>query len=492
MIDAATANDDATMLSIDATVPAVDASVPHADAATAHVDAAVRVVDASVTHADAAAVHIDATSSAADAQLAIDSALAIVDARATPDAAVLPDAGSGAVAVTVYDNQHAAAVGASVIFEDLDGTLTTVTTDEAGTASAAVQAGGAVTVIQDEGYHQIDSILGVEPGDALTFGTAPDTSPSRNTVAISVTPPEFDTLLYQLTVNSTCGIGQNFGAGTTFPALMSVYDDCAGELVFTLSYADATIGTAGDNFEYFEVPAQLYAEGDQVAPDGPWLVAPATTVRFDSVPDGAVLQYLYVAAIVTATNAAAANDVFAVALPVEATLVASGHLPPVGDATFMQTSFFDGDNGTQTIQSTSTTLFSQPIDSTTLLLPWIDDFASYDSSTRVLSWSQTDGASVDGDFFLMVYNATDDNEVVWNILAPPSAGLLHVPHLPASLSALEPPTFADTDASAIALPFATQPSTPYSIVRGVPNVTQQSLPAPGFVGTYVLSQVNVQ
>jgi hypothetical protein len=124
-----------------------------------------------------------------------------------------PDAGADAVprgtvtvSVQATSLDPTPVAGAKVVFDDVDGTQTEVTTDANGKAEAPVARGASVTAVYELSgdAHVLASVLDVAPGDALTIARVsdPDTKTSTGTFTVTV-PPMTNAVGYR--VYGPCG-----------------------------------------------------------------------------------------------------------------------------------------------------------------------------------------------------------------------------------------------------------------------------------------------
>src|SRR5207253_1468639 len=86
----------------------------------------------------------------------------------------------GIVTVTVLSTtlERTPVVGAPVVFDDVDGTVTEIATDASGKAHADVARGASVTAVYvlSTTAQELQTVLNVAPGDDLTI--APNTTSS--------------------------------------------------------------------------------------------------------------------------------------------------------------------------------------------------------------------------------------------------------------------------------------------------------------------------
>lgn len=136
------------------------------------------------------------------------------------------DAGeaTGPVTVTVYLGESTAGPDVPVVFSHADGSVAEVVrTGADGKATASLEAGGAVTWV-DESYiaPRLQTVLDVEPGDEIELGFKAPPRTFLGTLAVRV-PPIAGAIWYE--ARTPCG-GQMMGS---LPIRIDVFSDCAVE-----------------------------------------------------------------------------------------------------------------------------------------------------------------------------------------------------------------------------------------------------------------------
>ena len=409
------------------------------------------VLDASGPN-DARATNTDSSAAPQDAN--VDAvADALLDAAIPPDA--LP---RGLVTVVIYDDNGDPAAQNAVIFQDTDGTITETTTDITGTSAVTVNQGATVTVIQNDRGTLLQSIEGVAPNDVLTFGQPSDTGGGAFDLTLEV--PDGGEGQVETEYGSACGISTVFGG---FETSVGITVPFACSSVALLSDTRASIDGVLDYLLYVESNVQtITADADLTIP-GPWLNAPLTSLSIDNVPSPAIVTKFDESAW------SGNSSITGISLPTPSTYQAqiplSHHLPPFGDSVQVITEFTDGASGNQLFTEVANSPITE-IDASSVLLPWIDDYATYDAVSRNVQWSSTGSGNADIYFVVASYMDGNGDSVTWTVLAPGSAtSSIEMPVLPVSQSVYEPGSAQSSDAEFVAQLIAGAPSLDYASIR---------------------------
>jgi hypothetical protein len=351
-------------------------------------------------------------------------------ARVPPDA--LP---RGTVEVTVFEEFEGVPLeGATVVFLEPDGSLANrVLTDALGRASAELTSGGSVTAISFDVSTRLVTIVGVEAGDHLVIGHAPEPDPTETaTLQVSFTP----TAHRQHVLRTTCGTSPNAtGSVISMPMRVSC-DRTPRDLVLQAS------GTPGVAPQY----AILRAESATTlaVPPTAWQAGSDGRATVRRVPSE-VMQ-LNVGRLVRSGG----RRVYASFSPVMPTAgddltVAIPNALEVGEDMIVTTELFAGTvPGTpkQTIRERRDRAETFVVDASAHLLPWVSGL-DLDLGTRTLTWTQEGPGAGDVDAVIteIAYGRTVDNAPQyyrWRVIAPTATGSVVYPDLPPALDNVEP------------------------------------------------------
>jgi hypothetical protein len=208
--------------------------------------------------------------------------------RHTPDAAphdgpVTPDAPVDAIAgtpVTISTSVNGAPVpGVHIYFQNADSSVVLATvTDASGVASAVMDAGGYVTAVQPYmqpafggvPYDEVDTFVGVKPGDQLHLGVGQ----SFTSITVTVTA-NFDPAATTMYVFSPCGTAQLMGAAVSLVPASATFtlDNCGATTDFLL------VGVDGNGYPLDTAYAPNVAITDQAQIDLTGLTYAAAPTR---------------------------------------------------------------------------------------------------------------------------------------------------------------------------------------------------------------------
>ena len=441
----------------------------------------------------------------ADARLTADASNATdakdIDATVVvpPDATVLQP-----VKVTVFDiDTGLPSTSAVVFFEDPDGTLTTQTTDITGATTATIAANGSVTTFQPgtNNFHLVGgggsgifegtfrTVEGVQPGDTITFAPPVRNNYQPGNVTISATFPAFTPTTsdgIQFDVASSCGGG--WGTGTTGNSVTAFLSGFPADCVSTQLVAAVADQVTQDFLAYQTLSDTSVANGQSVSFDS-WLAPPTTVLTFSNLASPTVMENFNLTEIANGFPLLQIGEL--APAPVDSAIQITHHLPPAGTSYCDFAGFDDGANGSQRLTMASPDPITS-IDVGNSLAPWIDDYAAYDATTRLVTWTQSESGSADGAAIQADYRDAAGNEVVWNITADATSTSIALPHLPASLMAFDAPSELASDSAFAVTLFRNFPSAPYESIRAYPFVdANTALVSPWSSGSMMISSTGL-
>lgn len=286
------------------------------------------------------------------------------DAAVTSDGAVdgIDAVPAEPVTVTVNSRSDLGVVvpGAPVVFIDPDQTVTYAHTDAAGVAQAIVKPGASVTVIYDQDEVDYRTVLDVQPGDQLVFGTGTVVSIAPTTVTFTAYPDASATYLFQ------CSCGARPVTPGTTPLS---YQLCIGPIANTDAYVIASVNNA--------VVATAAVHG--VSLDQPivvpnvWTPATALAVSYASAP-GRLTTTFQDAPEYFSTHADLETSPYAATLKV----------PADGTKQFMRTDFEVGSNPESIWEALLPGASTYHLDLSNHLLPAIGG-VTYDQASRTVA-----------------------------------------------------------------------------------------------------------
>jgi len=347
----------------------------------------------------------------------------------------------GTVDVAVYDNTTptpTAIVGATVAFEDPDGTIATAMTDENGAASGEVADQGSVWI--QIGVTSLVAYTDVHPPASLVGGAPPPaTHATIATMAVTGTPPASDGFV----VYSSCG---------TATATGIAFDDrCSQPITRLLAVAFTTHDPDPIYTSYAYFPNQQIHDGGTIAiADTSWQPPDEVTVQLTRLEGGTAA---------TTTLPRLAND-FGASQPATASndgTTITGAIPLVGDHVRLFIPLQRGSDFEQ-IYVVEPTTSAPLVDFYTVGAPWIDE---PDASG---SFSLDDGGGfLVSDLAVTTYAWTADHlPVQLEMIGPPvtQTGTVAPPQLPAPWAYLQPNTVTPIDehVRAIRIDSTTEPA----------------------------------
>jgi hypothetical protein len=305
----------------------------------------------------------------------------IADADVPDVDAALPDAVSrGTVAVTVFDDDDGMPqAGVTVVFLEPDGSLgDRVLTDDLGQASAELTSGGSVTAVRLSSSTSMVTIVGVEAGDNLVIGSAPD----PDTTQTAILQVGFTRTAHtNHVVHTTCGTSPSAGAASFLEMPMLRHCDRTPRDVVM----QAT-GAAGTATQYAVVKDVV---GSAITvPANAWIGGPSAVATLSAVPPE-VKQVNVGRMLRTGGRRVFAS--FSTVAPTDGQSRVDVTIPnalDVGDDMIVTTELFAGTvPGTpkQTIRERRDLRTDFGVDVAADLLPWVSARSSPSSRTRVSS-----------------------------------------------------------------------------------------------------------
>jgi hypothetical protein len=321
------------------------------------------------------------------------------------------DAGFGVVEVLVlgrFENSGVPIEGAPVLFHDAGGALIArAESDAEGRASAEVQGGGMVTVI-DRDERVLTTVLGAQPGDQLVVGArvGPATAAGNATVNVPAGGTAYS-------VRGPCVTG----SGSTTAIAAYVLDSCPGAApVLALRNPSAP-----DAFLY--APDVTIGDGDTVDLPGSWQTIGSIDLDLGGFADGDV-------ATVTAWLLVDGQKIAPIAASNTPTAVP--YPTGIGDGTLLEATASNLTAGTfhRIVDHPGTAVTAWAVEAADLL-PAPDLVAATGSGA---TWD-AGGEGHDG---TMVAIATmgekGSSGPTWFVIAPPDAGEVDLPALPSDLA----------------------------------------------------------
>jgi hypothetical protein len=339
-----------------------------------------------------------------------------------------PDAAGPAVELTVVRSSGEPVQGLRVLFHAADATLVAdVRTDAAGHASATIDTGGSVSLVDAPpllGDREIRFVGGLTAGEQLTLALAPPRYPVANTSSFDVIIPA-DTAggVESYRVTSRCNYTGVVPQSTAATYTIRVNQACAGNNDILVE----SLGSAYKVLRSFYRPAVAVTNGG--------------TIDFSTATYEALQQISF-----AITN---------VGVPVYLErFTANGTLLFTDNHTYVQTS----SGWTMTFEFPSAPVARELVWAGTLdgrkaqwgpadlsrsvdgAFPRLTQIASptYDGATRTLSWSEgTKGLDPQGMITKFVYSGST-SLLVWHVFVPYGYTTFRFPQLPADLAELEP------------------------------------------------------
>ena len=308
------------------------------------------------------------------------------------------------------------------------------TTPADGTASADLPPGGTAVVVwpQSNGVH-IDAILGVEPGDQLVMGhrANPGGVPIGRVTANLSTTPGAEAYGVSGGCNNSGFRGPD--GGQVSVDLTFYGGDCDPD---TYDYLAVATGPDHRPLASAELLDQPLVNGQALPDFSDWTPAGSFTARYTGVPAGAVLGA--VTAMPTMDGLLFGDGYDADFVPDGMTQV-SFPLPDFGDGLYVQTQVSLPTTRTtfpMTVYTRSAAGFDYSLELGALLLPSVTP--PLVPGSHCVQWYQEGSGTPDGEVVLMhPVPARDQNQVAWEILAPPGTTRIVLPHLPDDLAADE-------------------------------------------------------
>jgi hypothetical protein len=362
----------------------------------------------------------------------------IADAELPDVVDALPDAVSrGTVAVTVFDEADGMPeAGVTVVFLEPDGSLgDRVLTDDLGQAAAELTSGGSVTAVRLSTSTSMVTIMGVEAGDNLVIGSAPDPDTTQTAILqVGFTRTTHTSHV----VHTTCGTSPSAGAASFLEVPMLRHCDRTPRDVVMQATGAASTATQ------YAVVKDVVGSAITV-PANAWIDGPSAVATLSAVPPE-VKQVNVGRMLRTGGRRVFAS--FSAVAPTEGRSRVDVTIPnalDVGDDMIVTTELFAGTvPGTpkQTIRERRDLRTDFGVDVAADLLPWVSA-PRLDVPARTLTWIQEGSGDIDAliaDFSYSRGVDADRQFFRWRVIAPTSTGALTLPNLPAALGDIGPTT----------------------------------------------------
>jgi hypothetical protein len=364
-----------------------------------------------------------------DAHPTVDSPTAI-DAPSAIDAPPAIDATTvGTGKVTVVDAQGAGTPAAfiPVVFIDPDGSLVAnVMTDISGKAQADVLPGASVSAVwlTSPGQYRIQTVLAVKPGDDLVLGSVLPDSTAAGTFTVTFGPVAGASFYY---VYGPCG--NVLTSGTS--AMLNMTNDCKQSPMEIQVHATDPTGAGIGYIDHLGIP---FMPGGNVSLGSPSMPYQTLNAQYSNVPS----------AVMSVNLVRAAPDGFG--------YMSNGSGVPMGGMLSLNTqgpwtstaqaqSIFTNASGSrqevkEVIAGNATTY---SLDAGGKLLAWVS-MPTLDPTTGIIS-VPVDATGTSGDapdlFVLHQLFGRAGTDIDWTIFGP-SPSDVTLPHLPASVGAVNP------------------------------------------------------
>ena len=412
-----------------------------------------------------------------------DAATASIDAVTAVDAQHFDAGPPGSLDIVVLDPFAGGPVsGTVVVVEQPDSAPIELTTDSSGHAATTINETATVTaLVSSQSGPWFRSVLGVERGDTITVGS--NATPGRTTFTFKMDVPAPDTSSVTSVEFAAGGCGSFEDVGPTpTTETVTVHQPCDIDQV-VVSGLDASFHVV----EYLEQANPTVSAGATVTLTAPWIAATSNPISFTDIPSTDSLGYGYVT-LYDQNSGFISSTIDGFFLPGNhpSSIDTTVHLPKLSNDVQSVTTWADGQGGNQDIQIRGDHLVS-PIDVGAHLVPWLDDFTTYDATTRTVSWTEQGPGSVDG--IMVAAFATDSNgsaSFTWEVMAPPGTTSITMPHLPAAYTSIDPASTTATKHNFATSYVANFPSVPYATVRANPIYNSTDIYGPwlGAINTF--------
>ena len=397
----------------------------------------------------------------------------MVDALVIPpdapvDAVRVIDADPSLVTMTVYDLQSGTPVnGAFVHFESADGsTKIEKVTGADGVASAdlGTTGGGTVTAAEPGAVtalgtsYVLGTILDVQPGDNLTFGT-PEPASTSISFTVNITP--FDQVS-PMTVISRCGTA-NVAAGATTATITGTCSASPFGIIAVIRDDNQQI------LQWTSLPAEIPMTGSTYTLPTTWTAASTETFNLAGLPpDADTVNVQYNA---FSEDVMLDQEQAQVALAGDGTGSAALPYAPLSGREFTEIQLLD--TATSAAQLWIQVQFgaTETHDFSVQELPWITDIAM-DTTARSLSWTEgaIEGSStrnVEARVLSTNYSIMNNDvatSMQWTVTSPPGTPVFAWPSIPMPLAALDVSSSAMLTSASVNL-LGTSAESPYAVLH---------------------------
>ena len=377
----------------------------------------------------------------------------IIPPDANVDAVPVLDADLSLVTMTVYDVVTGAPVnGAFVHFESADGaTKIEKVTGADGVASADIGAGGTVTAAEPGApaalgtAYVLGTILNVQPGDNLTFGTP---QPASTAISFTVNITPFDQVS-PMQIITRCGTA-NLAAGAT---TATISGPCSASPLGIIGVVRDGNGALA---QWTSLPAELPTNGATFTLPSTWTAASDETFNLAGVPPDA--DSVGVAYFAFSQDVLLDQENSQATIAGDATGAAVLPYAPLSGREFTEIDLTS--SATAGLQSWIQAQFGSTVshDFSVQALPWITG-VTMDGTGRSLSWIEgaIEGSStrnIEARVLFTTYSIVDGNNstaMQWTVTAPPGSANLSWPTIPQPLAALDLGTTALVGTSSVTL-----------------------------------------
>jgi hypothetical protein len=353
-----------------------------------------------------------------------------IDSR-TVDAA--PDAPVAGIVKAVSIRFGQILPGATVIFQNADGTtISTKTTDANGEATETMLPGGTVNIVLEPQLakrktaafggptNEVVSFIGVKPGDVLRSG---DLFVDTSLVSHQVNLPTVVGLA-RVEINTSCG--QTFLANEP-PFMINLETGCttANMLVVMRDANNAPLGS------FYKANVTIPATG-AIDLSAETLVANTTyNVSVTNVPTDVSTMNVYIARSAGRIEAATDSSYFQ---PATVAATNNGAVILFGATTpdlLAQTNLFRTNSGFQQLIDLVAPSASYSVDLAGQVLPWFDALPALNAATGEVTWTESAGAAPEAiQFRASTFRQATSLSFARTVIAPYHVGSLKIPKLP--------------------------------------------------------------
>jgi len=353
----------------------------------------------------------------------------------TPDATTIdasPDAPThGTVTVKVFDpsSSGAVVVGIPVVFIEADGSLVghPVTAAD-GTASADVHTGASATaVIAQANSTQIETVVGLVPGDHVNIG--PSGAPATAVGSFSVSFPAYSGAT-SYNVYGPCGST----SGTASPVVLQMQSDCKLD---TMDLTVVPMDSGGNGLAYLTKTGVAFVANGTTTMTGAYTGMSAFTATVTNI--GSTVTQVGVGRFVPDTNGFS-NQTSGAPTNGMITLMAPG---PSGTKALVSSQFSTANSQQAVLQSIAGNVQTYGLDAGMTLLPWVGPMVFDLANHKIMVPTSTAGTTSDAPdvFFVQAgYSRTvgmTTSNFMWVVIGPTATDVT-LPVLPVDVGDVMP------------------------------------------------------